>query len=277
MLAKEEVVYLLNTEKFYYTKYFGKAKNRTLYNDNIDLYKSLLFHTEKYVDFVTLKIRLNLSLRLVIAGQYKFNIPRDCFCKCGKHFIWDYKTKTFNKKDILYCKECLPKNKHSIEHFIARYGEIEGKIKFNECLDKKISNFLYKPTKGKSGVYYSKVSQLLFKSIISDNRIKKFEKDIKFAEHNGEEIIKLYDEERNFLLTNYSIKNYVYSIDFLWCDKIIEFDGFYWHKTLPENYDIAKDIIIEKRGFKVFRVKEFDYYKNPSLIVENCIKFLLED
>jgi len=43
LITKEDLIDLLKSEKYYYKKYFGKSKNRTLINDNIDIYKSILY------------------------------------------------------------------------------------------------------------------------------------------------------------------------------------------------------------------------------------------
>jgi len=61
-------------------------------------------------------------------------------------------------------------------------------------------------------------------------------------------------------------------VDFKLFNKIIEFDGGYWHKDDKE--DNIRDQILRNRNYEVLRIKEKDYKNQPKLEVEKCLKFL---
>ena len=119
------------------------------------------------------------------------------------------------------------------------------------------------------------------------------------------EIIKYlnqYEVRNTLTITDDKILNFVpgskeiilgkYAYDFMFENKIIEFNGDYWH-TNPKIYDknyvnkttglVAKDIwkkdankrkYAEKKGYKIYTVWESDYKNNPKDTINKCIKFL---
>jgi very-short-patch-repair endonuclease len=134
---KEKIVEKLSTNKYHYTRYIGKSKNRTLINDDIILYKSILHHT-KYIDDNELygNKRVPLTLRLLVAGKYQFNLTPENFCLCGSKL-------TFNPYKIdfsgFYCKSCK-QSANNKEHFKRKFG-IEWEKKYEEyCQKMKISS-----------------------------------------------------------------------------------------------------------------------------------------
>ena len=88
------------------------------------------------------------------------------------------------------------------------------------------------------------------------------------------------------------INNNVYSYDFVFKDKIIEFNGDYWHCNpikYTENYfhkhrqltakqiweyDKLKKENSESIGFKVLTIWENDYKQNDEKVIKECIEFL---
>ena len=68
---------------------------------------------------------------------------------------------------------------------------------------------------------------------------------------------------------------YCFYLDFKQGNKVIEFDGDYWHK-LTNEYDSIRDVILESRGFDILRIKECDYRKDKQQIVKKCVEFLNE-
>ena len=89
--------------------------------------------------------------------------------------------------------------------------------------------------------------------------------------------------------------NKAYSYDFRYKNKIIEFNGDYWHcnpkmyeagyfnknKSLTAkkiwNYDLKKIRTAEKYGYQVLVIWERDWIKNPKQTIEKCIKFINKD
>jgi len=158
-----------------------------------------------------------------------------------------------NENGVIEYEKFIEKLKYSntIEYYIEKYGEEEGKLKRSIYLDK----IRFKD------VRYSKISQDLFWNIF--NLLNNDEKnECYFAELNKEYFIRL--DKDNFSLV---------FLDFKLRKKIIEFDGEYWHKNTKEK-DELRDYYLNEKGYEIFRVKEIDYYKNKSIIIDECLKFL---
>ena len=88
-----------------------------------------------------------------------------------------------------------------------------------------------------------------------------------------------------------------YFYDFCYCNKIIEYNGDYWHanpsiyrsgdlidihnelKTVDDIWeaDAKRNKAIEDLGYKVKVVWEEDYEKDRDKLVDECVKFLKED
>lgn len=56
---------------------------------------------------------------------------------------------------------------------------------------------------------------------------------------------------------------------------IVEFDGDYWH-NLPQiiERDIAKSVLLNKLGYAIIKVKEFEYKNNKSGVIDNTINLI---
>lgn len=151
----------------------------------------------------------------------------------------------------------------SLNKCIEKYGEIEGKQKWLDRQEKWMNN--YKKSN------FSKVSQELFWIIYNKLDNKEY---IYFATiKNGEMDISGKNNEYKLRLNNT-----VLAPDFLMKNKnkIIEFDGTYYHRDTPENKkrDILRDIKIKENGFEVFHVNESEYKKTPDKIINDCFDFL---
>lgn len=160
----------------------------------------------------------------------------------------------------------------TLEKCIKKYGEKKGIEKYNERQNKwkaKLrKSFLID---GDSRGAQSQVANKLFDDI---SNLLNIENPIK------EKFI--YDKETK----------YGYAYDFCYNNKIIEFNGDYWHcnpRKYKEDYinkttkmtakeiwkkDEEKKRIAEKFGYKVYYVWEMAYRKDPSSELIKCIKFL---
>lgn len=159
-----------------------------------------------------------------------------------------------------------------LDKFIERYGKKEGKERWEKRQEKWLKNF--------TRSNFSKISQHLFWDIfyMLPDKIKK-EKTIYFAtyEKNNEHRTQL---NRNFEYTlkldNSSIKP-----DFFIKEdkKIIEFDGTYWHRNTPQNKkrEAVRDQKILNSGYRIHRVSENEYKKNPDKVLQDCINFIKEN
>jgi hypothetical protein len=142
----------------------------------------------------------------------------------------------------------------SKEYYIDKYGIDDGEIKYKELLISKISNFKDN---------YSKISQDLFWEIYG-RLLNEYRKKCYFYELNYEH--SFYVWENNMTLIQ---------VDFKMGDKIIEFDGDYWHSKEDQiKKDIMRDDFLNKKGYLVKRIKECDYRSNKEIIINECLEFL---
>ena len=155
--------------------------------------------------------------------------------------------------------------KFSLKICKEKYGNEKGKKIFSDRQKKWLKN--YKKSN------FSNISQELFWEIYNslENR-DNFE--IYFAtlkngkrtndKTNNEYILQLND---SFIKPDFFIKNK---------NKIIEFDGNYYHRLIPENAkrDLIRDEKIIKNGYSVLHINEYDYHKNKANIIHQCINYL---
>lgn len=163
----------------------------------------------------------------------------------------------YNEDKIERCKYC--KNPLKFYTYELGYGNSENNICKN-CL----SNHC--------GFGVSIVSQKLFNLIYQNLNLTEY--DIcKYHDLNGEFII--YIENDDIIkLSKYanSLNKIKYHIDFIFNNKIIEFDGTYYHKD--KDKDIAKDKFLNLKGYEVLHIDELEYKNNPEQILNKCIQFL---
>ena len=160
----------------------------------------------------------------------------------------------------------------SKEFFIKKYGIEEGLKKYKEVGSKRAFH---------SDAYHSKISQELFdtiKNIINETT----DVEIKYANNGGE--LKLYDQSKN--------KPYYY--DFSYKNKIIEYNGDYWHAN-PEIYSAdycfkdeikASDIwerdnrklsFAKTKGYGVLVIWHSEYKKDKITVLKKCLEFLTDN
>lgn len=152
----------------------------------------------------------------------------------------------------------------SLDGFISRYGKDEGEKRYQKMIQDRICN-----------EHYSERSQKLFNEIMNKLEIQKNE--CRF----GNDELMIFDKKTN--------KSYLY--DFCYKNKIIEFNGTWYHcdpKIYNENYihpmnGVAKDIwekdkiknkIAKLKGYDVLVIWEKEFENDFEKIVNKCIKFL---
>jgi len=151
----------------------------------------------------------------------------------------------------------------SLDICVEKYGEIEG---LNRWLDRQLKwSTNYKKSN------FSKISQLLFWDIYN---LLENKNDIYFATlKNGEKDDSGINNEKRIKL-----KSIVISSDFIDTsqNKIIEFDGVYYHRSTPENIkrDIHRDMMLLYDNYKILHINENEYKQNPENILKECIEFL---
>ena len=147
----------------------------------------------------------------------------------------------------------------SKEICIQKYGEIEGIKRWNLRQKRWLKNYKFNN--------YSQVSQVLFKQVF--DKIKYDFLDIHFATRldngkNNEYRLQLDDK---IILPDFFVKE---------LNKIIEFDGVYWHRRNPENKkrELSRDKSIKNNGYKVLHINEDNFKDNPDKEINRCIDFI---
>lgn len=146
----------------------------------------------------------------------------------------------------------------SKEKCIKKHGEILGTVVW--------SNRQQKWHKSYKSSNYSKISQEVFWGICEiDSKFL----SAKFAENkNG--IKKDITDNRNYEETIIGLKP-----DFLYGNKIIEFNGTYWHSK-PSNLlrEQKRNQVLLDAGYDIYIVWEYEYNLNKNKAIKECIKFL---
>lgn len=169
----------------------------------------------------------------------------------------------------------------SLDKCIEKYGQEDGYKRWKERQDKWQKTLDELPEEEKErinrakifiGKGYSNISQELFWKLYEN--IKNDYKEIYFA--TLDKNTKEYTEINNEYFVN---RNHgCYFLDFYINDnnKVIEFDGDYWHGEARGN--IERDNLREKEltnmGFIIKRVKERDYNENPEKVIQECVEFI---
>lgn len=168
-----------------------------------------------------------------------------------------------NEGEMKYKLWCKSQDHGSVNFFIKKYGEIEGKERYIQVNLKKALN--------KSQKYFSRISQELFHALR-----KHLGEDVLYATHGGE-LALYYQKDGKPCKSCY---------DFCFKDKIIEYNGDWFHRnskyydsTLPENKEIIerdkeKIQLAIDRGFKVLVVWDSEYKVEKEKVLEKCLAFL---
>lgn len=216
---------------------------------------------------------------------------------CVRKYGEKYGKETFER----YCK-LQESAGNKLEYFIEKYGEEEGTKIYKDVCSKKaitLENMIriHGEEKGKEAYKqwlsrnverspsfsYSKESQKLFTTL--DECSDELKEKSKWETKNGEQIVIIESQE--------GIKSY--RLDFLYKNKVIEFNGDYWHanplfynKEDIISWPIVKKIKVEeiwnkdkerydnlrKKGYDVHIVWEHDYLINKRNTIKKCLEFL---
>ena len=169
---------------------------------------------------------------------------------------------------------------------IKKYGEDKGKEVFTARQEKWQATLKSKPIeeiqrinkkKAASSKFlpsYSKISQTLFDKIYAI--IKNEYKDVFYATLKTHLQNTVCNHEYEVILPD-GIHRYF--LDFYVKDnnKVIEFDGDYWHSEKRGNQtrDKLREDSLRKLGFdNILHVKEQDYKANPDKVVQECVDFI---
>ena len=218
-----------------------------------------------------------------------------------------------------YLKLCeIRAYKNSLAYYVEKYGEEEGTKKIKEVKD----NSSLKSLQMKFGKEYGYEQYTTFnlkKLNTKENFIKRhgLKDGLKRWESYSKKILRGYsivseelfkslnkpdafygENEQTIILTSDECVELNQSLirpDFILGNKIIEFNGDFWHGNLevfPEDYkipnidmmasdkrlfDLKRNELLRKKGYKVKVIWENDYTNNKEIVIKECLDFLDED
>lgn len=196
--------------------------------------------------------------------------------KCStKIEYWLKKTNGDREKAKLLLSE--RQSTFSLKKCIAKYGIRDGTEIWNERQCKWQKSMNDKPPEEIERIHkarmcdgkgYSKISQELFNSI----NILINEEVVYYATSD-----KNKDNNEYFHISKLTGKKFFFDFFYPSKNKIIEFDGDYWHSEKRGNKerDMLRHNILEQEGFIILRVCEKDYKNDKQGTIEKCINFLM--
>lgn len=252
-----------------YINYIGRTKHRTLICENLQLYKSILCHSDilqYYFSKISFPNRIKFILdydcdvdRLKCECRSKYTFGSYCR-KCRpsfpseKWFLWKYGKEAYRNERIIskLQRKFQSAGRLSLEWFKRNYSDEEYLARYEQH---------YQSVFNDRCVRYSKISQELFREI------EKFIPEIEYyAEKSGEYKIFLTRTEREYA------GQIMYCLDLFYRNKNIEFDGEYFIKS--EDYIHHRDNIMKSRGIRVLRVSESEFRNNKDETIKKCVEFL---
>lgn len=259
--------------------------NKKEYEDLSPIELSFIFgvgiETIKYYKKTFTKNQYNLETIMEKFNKYNFNFNSKSLIKqikCSDENL-------YNSILELTKNQYLQSNKFTERIYRLFNNYSEDKIeKCNYCKTP-LKFYTYKLGYGNSEISICKncisnhcgfgvsiVSQKLFNSIYKNLNLTEYDV-CKYHDLNGEFIV--YIENADIIkLSKYmnSLNRTKYHIDFIFNNKIIEFDGTYYHKD--KDKDIAKDKFLNLKGYEVLHIDELEYKNYPEQILNKCIQFL---
>lgn len=171
-----------------------------------------------------------------------------------------------------------------LDFFINKYGEEEGYKKWQHKKDKWLKTLSEKTDEEKRAINRKK--------LYKNGSVSKGEKELfnQLCSKTGLPLIS------QLVLNRYDDLTKIYSFDICFQDKIIEYNGDFWHAN-PEKYnyndyikmpqktikaseiwesDLKKIECAKQQGYKVLIVWEHNFKNNKDSIIEQCINFLTQ-
>jgi len=175
----------------------------------------------------------------------------------------------------------------SLDICIKKYGKEKGKKVWKERQEKWQNTFNNKTPEeierinrskfrwGKN-TGYSKISQELFWTLY--NEIKDDFDHIYFAQL-GKRKGKDLSGKNNEFFKILSDRNVFFDFFIKDVNKVIEFDGDYWHNETRGNIerDKLRDESILNEGYQILHIRERDWKQNQSKVVKQCLGYIYEN
>lgn len=145
-------------------------------------------------------------------------------------------------------------------YYIEKYGKKNGPIKWKELNHRRTKNSNSRRAGGTS----RKSQKCLWK--IYSKLPENLKNDCWFSELNEEYIFYVFSHPK--------INSII--VDFKCGNKLIEFNGTYWHKN-KFKIDNDKKIYLESLGYEIYVIEEINWDENQEQVVESAIKFILNN
>lgn len=252
-MSPKELAILFGTE-INVIKYYRKNFKKCFYDRN-----TIVEKLEKYsYDFINQGVTKQIKYDDENLFDSIFELTKDHVLQSNKltervyRIVNNYKPNEIDK--CIHCDSIL-----KFYTYKLGYGNSDNLICKN-CLTKHC------------GFGVSLVSQKLF-NMITERLTPELKIECLYHENGGEKIISISSVDREKLgIHSKYVNSHKYHIDFLFRNKIIEFDGDYWHRDVL--YEEAKDAFFNSKGFEILHIKEKDFYKNPDETIKRCLDFL---
>ena len=279
---KNTTINILKKNNFYLSL-FGKAKNRTLIKSDIKLYMSILKHTDELCNILTKK-NAKFSVRIKYLVHYNGDNNLIICKNCKEKYVkFSYEKNDFNDlctecklvsdinypsigyfkfNDWKYHRDIAIENLknlkvHTEEWFLKKYGDIVGKQKRIEYVNNRLESL-----KKQKGMKCSKISQELF-WLIYEKLDEDKKKNVWFKDLNKEKYIT--DNNKHY-----------YFPDFVLNNKIIEYDGKYWH---TKEKDVIRNKFYNDNGYQILSINESDFRRGykPETTIIKCLNYLNDE
>ena len=272
LLNKKEIISEL--KRLDTSKILGSGQQRRFIKKHKQLYHSILHGTDELDCVKGITIRARIIHLLEDAGTCKCGAIVSRFdtrqlqfypwcngCTPRKNSLEYYKglfPKTFKlkyKEDRENRKEAA-KGLHTLNWYNEKYGELDGPIRYQQHVDRMLSGT-------KITHVHSKISLSLFNDILLCGNFD----DAEFAGHPKEKMFRLSEPYAKRMGQSRIF------VDFVFENKIIEFQGNYWHKLTKQKDDIRKEFL-KSLGYDVLFIYENEYKADKIREVDKCVRFL---
>lgn len=260
---------------------YGKSTNRKMMVNDPILFKSI-YHYSSELELLN-KPTKTFPARIQFIRYLKSDIKK---LKCGEcknnYCMFNSEKKQFN----ILCRNCFFKRAHRYpqkEWFKEKYGK-DWKIEYKKDRDKikdiKVNSekwFAQKYGDNAVSMRNKYISSQIERIInIKTKRVSKISQELFWTIYNNlEQKDNCFFSELNkeiFINAN----GQIYFPDFVYKNKIIEYDGKYWHNNIK---DEKRNYFYDKLNYRLLIInsEEYNRKKKPKEVIEKCLKFLLDE
>lgn len=272
LLSKEETVKQIKDMDI--QQYYGSGNHRKLLKKNLQLFHSIKYNTHnidtvKGVNIVARMIHLSINSRICNCGESVMNYNCEshlfypCCLKCRPVLgsLAYFKMMYHEDFEMRFTNDRLARRKrgkwlHSSERYAKKYGVTRGADEYNFHIKRMLDG-------KKNSHNASKISLTLFDSLMSYGAFN----GAMYAGHPKEKMFELDNE------FSQKLGQQIIFVDFVYENKIIEFQGDYWHRNSHEKDELRK-LFLQSLGYDVLFIYENEYKKDTIKEINKCVRFL---